>query len=115
MKRLLAVALVLCAVPLFADGVKKPKIVKAKKKIPNSWIVVLEDRVDVDAAAQDLTGLSRGQLKHVYKTALRGFAADMSDADAMPIAADPLVEYVEGDSEVKLDTTDNGAALGLCL
>ena len=62
MKRFLAVVLVLCAVPLFADGSKKPKVIKAKKKIPNSWIVVLEDRVDVDAAAQDLTRHRRLQV-----------------------------------------------------
>src|SRR5256886_1255940 len=113
MKRFLAVALVLFAVHLFADGAKKPKIIKAKKKIPNSWIVVLEDRVDVDAAAQDLTGLSRGQLKHLYKSALKGFAADMSDADAARIAADPRVKYVEEDSEVTLEATQSGATWGL--
>src|SRR5207244_13322350 len=88
MKRLLAVALVLFAVPLFADGSKKPRIIKAKRKIPNAYIVVLEDRVDVDAAASDLAGLSRGQLKHVYKSALKGFALDVSDAEAAAIAQD---------------------------
>ena len=113
MKRFLAVALVLFALPLLADGDKKPKVIKAKKKIPNSWIVVLEDRVDVDAAAQDLTGLSRGQVKHLYKSALKGFAADMSDADAVRIAADPRVKYVEEDSEVSLEATQSGATWGL--
>ncbi|HYS56321.1 MAG TPA: S8 family peptidase [Thermoanaerobaculia bacterium] len=112
MKRFLAVALVLFAVPLFADGPKKPRVIKAKKKIPNSWIVVLEDRVDVDAAAQDL-GFSRGQLKHLYKSALKGFAADMSDAAAAVIAQDPRVKYVEEDSEVNLDATQTGATWGL--
>ncbi|PYQ50379.1 MAG: peptidase S8, partial [Acidobacteria bacterium] len=113
MKRLLAVALVLFAVPLFADGSKKPKIIKAKKKIPNAYIVVLEDRVDVDAAAADLAGLSRGQLKHVYKSALKGFALDVSDAEAAAIAQDPRVKYVEEDSEVTLETTQSGATWGL--
>ncbi|HEY8184091.1 MAG TPA: S8 family peptidase, partial [Thermoanaerobaculia bacterium] len=113
MKRFLAVALVLFAVPLFADGDKKPKVIRAKKKIPNSYIVVLEDRVDVDAAAQDLTGLSRGQLKHLYKSALKGFAADMSDDDALRIAADPRVKYVEEDSVVELEATQSGATWGL--
>src|SRR6266404_5709627 len=58
MKRFLAVALVLFAVPLFAGGPKKSEIVKAKKKIPNSYIIVFEDRVeDVEGVAGDLTRL----------------------------------------------------------
>src|SRR5262249_990810 len=77
-------------------------------------IVVLEDRVtDVDSVAADLTGLSRGQLKHVYKTALKGFALDMPDSVAETIAEDPRVKYVEEDSEVSLDTTQSGATWGI--
>ena len=114
MKRFLAVVVILCAVPLFAGGPKKTEIVKAKKKIPNSYIIVFEDRIeDVDRAAGELLGLSRGQLKHLYKSALKGFAAQISDAEAAKIAQDPRVKYVEEDSEISLDTTQSGATWGL--
>ncbi len=112
MKRFLVVALVLFAVPLLAVGTKNPRILKAKKKIPNAYIVVFEDRVtDVEAVASEL--LSRGQAKHLYKSALKGFAADMSDAAAATIAQDPRVKYVEEDSEVSLEATQSGATWGL--
>ena len=95
MKRFLAVVVILCAVPLFAGGPKKTEIVKAKKKIPNSYIIVFEDRIeDVDRAAGELLGLSRGQLKHLYKSALKGFAARITDVEAARIAQDPRVKAV---------------------
>jgi subtilisin family serine protease len=114
MKRYLAAVLVLFAVPLLAGGPRKTEIIKAKKKIPNSYIIVFQDRVeDVEGAAGELTRLSRGQLKHLYKTALKGFAAQLSEQDAARIAQDPRVKYIEEDSEVSLDTTQSGATWGL--
>ena len=114
MKRFLAVLVILCAVPVFAGGPKKTEIVKAKKKIPNSYIIVFEDRIeDVDRAAGELLGLSRGQLKHLYKSALKGFAAQITDVEAARIAQDPRVKYVEEDGEISLDTTQSGATWGL--
>src|SRR5207245_1606955 len=114
MKRFLAAVVVLCAAPLFAAGPNKTEIIKAKKKIPNSYIIVFQDRIDdVNGAARELLSLSHGQLKHLYKAALKGFAAQVSDADAAKIALDPRVKYVEEDSEISLDATQSGATWGL--
>ena len=55
MKRLLMIVAVLAlTIPAFGAG-KKLGLLKAKNKIPNSYIVVLENRTeDVDGAASDL-------------------------------------------------------------
>ncbi|HEY4672274.1 MAG TPA: S8 family serine peptidase [Gemmatimonadaceae bacterium] len=69
--------------------------------IAGDYIVVLRNDVgDISAVAQSLAGLHKGELKHIYKSALRGFAVrKLSDADAVAIAADPRVLYVEQDQE----------------
>src|SRR5512146_230678 len=56
MKRFLSLIAVVCiAIPSFAAGPKKTGIVKAKNKIPGSYIVVLENRTeDVDGAANEM-------------------------------------------------------------
>ena len=114
MKRGLVVLCLLFSINAFAGGPKEPKVIKAKKKIAGSWIIVLEDRaVDVDGTADELTRLHGGQLKHLYKAALKGFAAEMTDQAAERIAADPRVKYVEEDSEVSLVSTQSGATWGL--
>ena len=42
---------------------------------------------------------------HVYGTALKGFAAELSAGQVAALRADPRVAYVEPDAEVKLFTT----------
>jgi subtilisin family serine protease len=106
---------VLLALPAVAGGPKKGGIVKAKKdKIADSYIVVLEDRVnDVDAVASDLVYMNRGRKDHVYNNAIKGFSAHMSEQAALRMSQDPRVKYVEEDSVVTIDTTQSGATWGL--
>src|SRR5438552_7309930 len=115
MKRILSLcAVLILALPLMAGGNKNKDIVKAKNKIPSQYIVVLEDRyADVDGIADDLSVKHNGKLKHLYKAALKGFSAELSDADAAALANDPRVKYVEEDSVVTIDTTQTGATWGL--
>jgi aqualysin 1 len=84
------------------------------KKIQNNYIVVLDqdptpdgDEAQIAAEADDLIfGKTRsGRVKHVYAHALRGFSAEMSEDDALALADDPRVAYVEEDSEVEIVTT----------
>jgi hypothetical protein len=101
------------ALPLFAGGPKDKSIKKAKKAIPNSYIVVFESRsADAPGLADELARTHGAKTKHVYG-ALKGFAAEMSQAAAQAIANDPRVKYVEEDSIVQLDTTQTGATWGL--
>src|SRR5438270_2001157 len=113
MKRALAVLVMFLVVPAFAAGTKDKSIKKAKKPIPNSYIVVFESRVDdVGGLVNELSAKHGAKTKHVYG-ALKGFAAEMSQAAANAIANDPRVKYVEEDGEVHIDTTQTGATWGL--
>src|SRR5256885_6161488 len=113
MKKALIVLTMLLAVPVFAGGPKDKSIKKAKKPIPNSYIVVFEGRVaDAPGVADELARTHGAKTKHVYG-ALKGFAAEMSEAAANAIANDPRVKYVEEDSIVQIDTTQTGATWGL--
>ncbi|HEV3486293.1 MAG TPA: S8 family peptidase, partial [Vicinamibacterales bacterium] len=116
MKRiLLSLLALLVALPVLAAGPKEPKFIKAKgKKVEGSYIVVFEDRVaDVDALSDDIVKMSRGRKKHTYKSALKGFSAELSEKEAMKIAAHPNVAYVEEDQEVTIMATQSPATWGL--
>jgi subtilisin family serine protease len=114
MKRTLVALLLLCAFPVLGGGPKDNKIKKAKKPVPDSYIIVFQDRLDdVDGAAGDITKVHGAKLKRVYKSALKGFAAEMSEKEAAKVADDPRVAYVEEDGEVSIDTTQTGATWGL--
>jgi uncharacterized protein (TIGR03437 family) len=115
MKRtLLSLLVVLLALPAVAAGPKKADVRKAKNKVQDSYIVVLEDRVaDVDGSAADLAGLHRGQLKHIYKSAVRGFAVQLNEKQALKLAEDPRVKYIEEDGLVSIATTQSGATWGI--
>ncbi|MEA2491113.1 MAG: hypothetical protein QOH21_2905, partial [Acidobacteriota bacterium] len=115
MKRtLLSLLVVLLALPAVAGGPKKADVRKAKNKIQDSYIVVLEDRiVDVDATAADLAGLHRGQLKHLYKSAVRGFSVQLSEKQALKLAEDPRVKYIEEDGVMSISATQSGATWGI--
>jgi subtilisin family serine protease len=49
----------------------------------------------------------------VFEHALRGFSARMTAARAAALAADPRVDYVEEDGEVRLDATETDATWGI--
>lgn len=78
--------------------------------ISGSWIAVLKDtslkdrsRASVRAVSEDLADTYDGRLTKVYGSAVRGFSARMTEAEARRLAADPRVAYVEQDAEVRLN------------
>jgi subtilisin family serine protease len=83
--------------------------------IPGDYIVTLRDNVsDVDGVARSLSGLHKGTLKHLYKSALKGFAVqNISEAAAAAIAADPRVERVEADQVMTAIGTESPATWGI--
>jgi len=115
MRRFLpAVVVVLFALPMFGAGLKKGELKKSKNKVQDSYIVVLEDRVaDPNAVADELVTKHRGRKDRVYEKAIKGFAARLSEKDALEIASDSRVKYVEEDGYVSIDTTQSGATWGL--
>ena len=95
----------LAASPLMTQGQNqepKAKFLRVEKKITNSYIVVLADDVEsknVRQMAGDLVSQYSGKIRHVYEAALKGFAVEMSEAEALLLSADPRVKYVEEDGE----------------
>ncbi len=66
----------------------------------NSFIFLFKDSVPRGEArwhATDLAARHGGQVDHVYKTALRGFAATIPPQAAASLARDPRIAYYEPD------------------
>jgi subtilisin family serine protease len=90
----------------------------ASTAVPDSYIVVLKDRTasaaTVHANATALTGRFGGTVRHSYTSALHGFSAHMTEAQAKQVAAQSSVAYVEQDRIVKKsDTETNPPSWGL--
>jgi subtilisin family serine protease len=80
--------------------------------IKNSYIVVFKD--GASASATSVAQAHHAKITHTYKTALRGYAATMSEADAKRTAADPAVAYVEQNRVITaLETQPNPPSWGL--
>src|SRR5690349_1511775 len=95
---------------------QKFRRLRADKKIPNQYIVVLKDDVgDVEAEALRLARDFDGDRSngHTYNRAIKGFSVRMSEQQALRLANDPRVDYIEEDGVVSLDTTQTGATWGL--
>jgi aqualysin 1 len=88
---------------------------KGPRAIPNRYIVVLRDDAAMGAGDYaEVLGrvqvVTRGRAaipEHVYAFAVRGFAAFMSEGDAIAISLNPLVEYVEEDSIMEAIATQS--------
>ncbi|MFW6690915.1 S8 family peptidase [Streptomyces sp. MAR4 CNX-425] len=98
-----------------ADG--DLRLAPAATAIDGQWIVVLKNgevaRSDTRAVARDLAGAADARPEHVYRSALRGFSAGMSRAEAAELARDPRVAYVEQDAVVTTAATQADATWGL--
>jgi subtilisin family serine protease len=88
-------------------------LLRAKRPVPDQWIVVLREDADPDADAERLTRRHGGARLHTYRHALRGFSMRMSEAGARELAADPAVASVEEDSLVAAAAMQTGAPWGL--
>lgn len=65
--------------------------------IPGHYIVTLNEGVEPGSAAKSLAALHRLEVSHVYRHALRGFAARIPDARLQKLREDPRVQNVEAD------------------
>jgi subtilisin family serine protease/PKD repeat protein len=83
--------------------------------VAGEYIVVLESGADVDAdaAAAELARAYRGQSGRVFRHALKGFVAYMSEADARALAEDSRVRYVEQNGRMHAVGVQTGATWGL--
>lgn len=79
------------------DSVLKPDSLPSRP-IPGDYIVVFKQDVgDVPGLAQQLAGEHGAALHFTYTTALRGFAAHLSDRAVEALRSNPFVERVDTD------------------
>jgi subtilisin family serine protease len=92
-------------------------VLRADRPVLGQYLVVFNEaqvaKEAVDAQADDLARRHGGRVFARWSHAVRGFAAQMSAAQAQALAQDPRVAWVEEDAEIHLDTTQTGATWGL--
>ena len=92
------------------------KFRRVKTAIPGHYIIILHDDIPgpgVRPIAGDLLRLQRGRIKHLYKHAVKGFSAYMTEAAAIAVSQDPRVKYVEQDGVVSIDAVQFSPPWGL--
>jgi len=81
---------------------------RSARRIPGRYIVVLESSADTATVATTVRNLKGARVRHTYEGGLKGFAVEISDADAQALARDSRVQFVEEDSTVSAATTTWG-------
>lgn len=114
MKRLFLVVASVCAVSFPLPAQQGGNTVRrSAKAIPSQYIVVLQPQEDVDAVAAEAVNRFNGRLKHLYRSALRGFAIQLPAGAAETLARDPRVRLVEEDSIVEVSQSQDSPPWGL--
>lgn len=67
----------------------------------------------VETLTLDLASKHGAQARRVFKYALKGFAAEMTEAEAQALSNDPRVKYVEEDAKIYLSSTQTNPTWGL--
>src|SRR5918997_2504974 len=129
---LLLATLALCLTALTVSGprssaspaapkAKGQKLHKKERAIPGNYIVVLDDTAagepgafsQADQITDVLVAAYGGKVKKHYKHALNGYAAEMTEDEALALSEDPRVQFVEEDKVYTTDATQTGAPWGL--
>ena len=78
--------------------------------VPGAWIVTLEPGASPDGVSAEHSRRYEARVDHVYRHAVRGYAARMSDQAAARVAQDPQVASIERDQVVTIaaQTTPTG-------
>ena len=100
----LALLLLLALSP--GAGVPQP-VLAGPDAIPGRYIVMLKSGVDSSVAAADMGQQEGFAADTVYRSAVHGFAANMSDAEARALARDPSVALIEPDQRISADLHTN--------
>ncbi len=128
MRKFIIISL-LCGIGLFASASffnvatarQDSKFKRSSKPIANQYIVVLnEDHVGrsaettvVEAEAYFLSSVYGGSVRDVYSTAIKGYAAMMSPAEAEALSRSERVAFVEEDAEISVSSTQVNAPWNL--
>jgi subtilisin family serine protease len=83
-------------------GQQGQQIRPAVNPVADHYIVLLAGQEDGDAIGREVERLHAGRLKHVYRSALKGFSIRLPRAAAERLASDPRVLIVEEDAHVEI-------------
>jgi subtilisin family serine protease len=94
---------------------------KGAKAIPGHYIVALSDEAagepgpasQARQVADVLVAAYGGKVNRLYKEAINGYAAEMTEDEALALSEDPRVLFVEEDQVVSINATQSGATWGL--
>ena len=78
---------------------------RSTQRIPGQYVVVLDSSANVATVANTAKNFNGARIHHTYGRGIKGFAIEMSDADAQALSRDPRVQFVEEDSIVSASTT----------
>ncbi len=78
---------------------------RSSRRIPGRYIVVLQSGGDIASVANMVRSLPGSRVRHTYQRGVKGFSLEISDADAVMLAADPRVQFVEEDATVSAEST----------
>lgn len=95
---------------------KAEKFRKVRKPVKGQYIVVLKNDTrseDVEFVTNKLIAKHQGTTRSVYKHALKGFAIQMSEAEAVALSGEPEVEYVQENGVISASTTQSNPVWGL--
>ncbi|MFM9697755.1 S8 family peptidase [Streptomyces europaeiscabiei] len=84
--------------------------------VKDSYVVTLKKGAGLKAASsagRDLVEEYGGTVKRTFRSALNGYSAELSAAEARRLAADPAIASVEQDQVFTADATQAGAPWGL--
>lgn len=92
------------------DQTPENKLLKHANRLTGHYIVVLKDEAAglkgetslAGSVASQLSDAYGGEVSRVYKHALNGYAARLTDEEALNVSKDPRVAYIEEDMEVSL-------------
>lgn len=88
----------------------------AEGAVKDSYIVTLKDSAGFRAASAKGKALATrygAEVERTYKTALNGYATEMSETEAKRLAADPAVASVVQNKTVHINDTQTGPTWGL--
>jgi subtilisin family serine protease len=86
----------------------------ASGRASQRYIVVLKDSAGkVDAVVGEQSRKSGAKAEKVFRHALKGYVATLSESQLAAVQADARVAYVEPDAEVQAWTTQTGATWGI--
>ncbi|MCA1619620.1 MAG: S8 family peptidase [Acidobacteria bacterium] len=94
---------------------------KGADRIPGHYIIVLDDVAagqpgpasQARQVADVLVSAYGGKVNRVYSNALNGYAAEMTEDEALALSNDPRVQFVEEDGVMTASATQSNATWGL--